>query len=328
MALPRAHCPRCMGKQYHTSTASRGGWEAICRRCLTPMVRSIAWLTPGRCPACNHRYFRWVQGDSRRTLFLFCGCCGRSYSNADANRAYLRLFAGWLLLGLSAFGYERYVYNNALLSGDWKAALAVTFAVLALGLLYCFVLRKLSYCPDRLADRAAAQNFAQKRHPPWDHCVSVKALAEEYRFIQFHPYRCACATPNPRAPDPRALLYHAVAIGIFRFKPYICAVVWPHGAPADQSELEKAPWWRPIIGPDDIVTVPCFRLYDLVLFGCPTCRGCHEYRFDISNLSHVKAGFQRRFKAKPETLIRTHTGLVVRLHEQYRAGGGLDGLVI
>ncbi len=208
---------------------------------------------------------------------MACARCGHHHSDADQRRESLIPTAVTLVVLAGAMA-DRYLLQprlDATVLFGVRALLIALAAVLA----YLLVLRRWSFVPDLLERRgppAKAANRADRGRP-----IAVKSLEEEYRYIQFHPFSCACGNPG----------HHEVE---------------SHGV-----EIRPA-WLARWLGGQ---LLPVFHLYDLVAIRCSECRGTYSYRFDIESLTHVSRGFRRRFLGDPMSLLGTHMNLVMQFQK-------------
>ena len=236
------------------------------------MVKPFGW----RCPACNNKQFYWHRAVTGNALYLFCSRCGRNYTGAEPLRSLWPMMAASavaFLIGL----FDHYAWERNL-SGHPISHHCLTTALYAacLGPAAVYWLRRLAVCPDFIADRRASREKKTGRRD-WKCAVRVKAIDEEYRFIQFNAFPCACARVAARK-----VLCHSV----------------------DLQPL----WLARRIGAR---LLPVFRLWDCITVQCPVCLGEHEYRFNIEEMDHIRSGFRRRFTGDPARLIEDHMLMVM-----------------
>jgi hypothetical protein len=249
------------------------------------MVNRIAHVV-WRCAGCNYRYFQWSFDGRPGIVYLNCARCGRASANRDEyvmqGRALVVVLAAW-----AAVAAARRIFPSRLEDASARDyALAAGLLVAGATLAYRLLLRRLSLCPDFLAD--PKQDRRQRPPQLWNRVVPVKSLEEEYRFIQFHPFRCACGIHTPRK-------------------------VEGHGV------LIRPAWLGRLLGGN---LLPVFRLQDAVEVRCRVCHGRHSYLFDIAALPHIHRGFRRRFVQNPSSLLFNHMALVSRFHEHAQRTGG------
>ena len=80
----------------------------------------------------------------------------------------------------------------------------------------------------------------------------VHSIEEEYRYIQFHPFECAC-----RSPPLREITSHGL-----------------HLRPMFLIARCRLPF--------------AVQVEDSVEVKCPKCGGCCTYQFDIRNVEHIQ----------------------------------------
>jgi len=286
MLLPGFKCPTCGGDAATSDEPREGLRQIICAQCRTPMVMPCGW----RCPACNNKYFHWHRAATGDGLYLFCSRCGRNYTGAESWRSSWTVVAA-CIVAIAIGVLDHHVLEKLLAEHSiWRHGLTATLYVACVGPFVFLCWRPMAWCPDFLADRKASP---RNRTVPRDRkrAVRVKAIDEEYRFIQFNPFPCACARVATRK-----VLRHSVEL--------------------------RPLWLARQIGAG---LLPVFRLRDCIMVQCPVCRGAHEYRFDIGEMDHIRSGFRRRFTGDGAHLIEDHM-MMVRSYQQHTARQDLHGI--
>jgi hypothetical protein len=270
----RLWCPKCGGRALALAETGGEFKQSVSAGCRTPLVARMDW----RCNGCNSRYSHWFFGWARgvQAYRTRCAGCGREDTIADRLRDCVRVAVPFLPLGLSIWLgrpaiIESPVPRYLVLCGLWAVAAVLWFFL---------VFRRWGLCPDFLVVRPAGpapDEGVQKQRRAWGGIVRVQSLEEEYRYIQFNLFPCACRRRTRRK-------------------------VERHGT-------DFSPAWLGRLG---LFFLPCFRVYDTIHVCCPTCGGRHTYWFDASAVPHIQRGLKGgRFLINAVALLIGHMGAVV-----------------